>query len=49
MNGMVTRRQIVGAEIVSDGRVHFRVWAPKHKEVQVVLEAGSRCPPRICS
>ncbi|MGZ3389767.1 MAG: malto-oligosyltrehalose trehalohydrolase [Isosphaeraceae bacterium] len=44
MNGMVTRRQIVGAEIVSDGRVHFRVWAPKHKEVQVVLEAGPDAP-----
>ena len=44
MNGMVTRRQIVGAEIVSDGHVHFRVWAPKHKEVQVVLEAGPDAP-----
>ena len=38
---MVTRRQPVGAEIVSDGHVHFRVWAPKHREVEVVLEA---CP-----
>lgn len=40
---MVTR-QPVGAEIVSDGRVHFRVWAPKHREVAVVLEAGSDAP-----
>jgi maltooligosyltrehalose trehalohydrolase len=37
---MFRRRQPVGAEIVPDGSVHFRVWAPKHREVEVVLEAG---------
>ncbi len=38
---MIKRRQPVGAEIVPDGSVHFRVWAPKHREVEVVLETGA--------
>src|SRR5882762_4555264 len=31
------RRLPVGAEFLSDGSVHFRVWAPKRKRVEVVL------------
>ena len=38
---MIKRRQPVGAEIIPDGSVHFRVWAPKHREVEVVLETGA--------
>lgn len=34
------RRRTVGAELV-DGGVHFRVWAPAHQAVRVVLD-GSR-------
>jgi maltooligosyltrehalose trehalohydrolase len=35
------KRQIpVGAEVLSDGSVHFRVWAPRRKTVSVVLENG---------
>lgn len=34
----VRRRLPVGAEVQSTGGVHFRVWAPFHQEVQVVVE-----------
>src|SRR4051794_5726522 len=35
------RRRPVGAEVMPDGAgVHFRVWAPAHGAVQVVLEGG---------
>lgn len=35
------RRLAVGAEVIPDGAgVHFRVWAPKRREVEVVLEEG---------
>ncbi len=34
------RRLPVGAEPLPEGGVHFRVWAPRRKRVQVVLEAG---------
>lgn len=33
----IRRRLPVGAEFLPDGRVHFRVWAPKRKRVEVVL------------
>src|SRR5262249_23107023 len=38
------RRLPVGAETQSDGGVHFRVWAPRRRKVEVVLEGmpGSR-------
>ena len=35
----VTRRYPIGAEIVGDG-VSFRVWAPDHAQVSVVLDEG---------
>jgi maltooligosyltrehalose trehalohydrolase len=31
------RRFPIGAEIIGEGRVHFRVWAPKAREVEVVI------------
>jgi maltooligosyltrehalose trehalohydrolase len=34
------RRLPVGAELQSDGGVHFRVWAPSRRTVAVVLEKG---------
>jgi maltooligosyltrehalose trehalohydrolase len=34
----ITRRLPVGAEVQPDGGVHFRVWAPHRKRVEVVLE-----------
>ena len=44
---MIRRRQPVGAEILPDGRVHFRVWAPKHREVEVVLENAAGGPASL--
>jgi maltooligosyltrehalose trehalohydrolase len=35
------RRLPVGAEVIQEGGVHFRVWAPKHKSVSIVLNPGS--------
>jgi maltooligosyltrehalose trehalohydrolase len=35
---LLARRLPVGAEVSPDGGVHFRVWAPRHAEVDVVLE-----------
>ena len=34
----VFRRLPVGAEVQASGGVHFRVWAPRRKRVEVVLE-----------
>jgi maltooligosyltrehalose trehalohydrolase len=40
-----TRRLPVGAEVVADGGVAFRVWADQHRSVDVVLEDGRRAVP----
>ncbi|MGD1075650.1 MAG: alpha-amylase family glycosyl hydrolase [Thermodesulfovibrionales bacterium] len=34
------RRLPVGAEVLSGGGVHFRVWAPRRKTAEVVIESG---------
>jgi maltooligosyltrehalose trehalohydrolase len=34
------RRLPVGAEVMPGGGVHFRVWAPAHEAVEVVVEGG---------
>jgi maltooligosyltrehalose trehalohydrolase len=36
----LTRRLPVGAEIVTGAGVHFRVWAPKRRQVEAVIEGG---------
>src|SRR5438270_12279607 len=36
-----TRRFPIGAEVRPQGGVHFRVWAPRRKCVEVVLEGGA--------
>src|SRR5262245_20608963 len=38
------RRFPVGAEVLAEGGVHFRVWAPRRREVDVVLEGGPGSP-----
>jgi hypothetical protein len=42
------RRFPIGAEVVGNGLVHFRVWAPRAKSVEVAFSAGDRseklCP-----
>jgi len=37
----VPRRLPIGAEILEEGGVHFRVWAPKRQQVEIVIEPGS--------
>jgi maltooligosyltrehalose trehalohydrolase len=39
---MSLRRYAVGAEPGKDGSTHFRVWAPKRKRVEIVLENSGR-------
>ncbi|MGH7875626.1 MAG: malto-oligosyltrehalose trehalohydrolase, partial [Candidatus Binatia bacterium] len=40
------RRLPVGAEVQAAGGVHFRVWAPRRKRVEILLEpAGGAHPP----
>ena len=36
------RRYPIGAEVIGEGRTHFRVWAPKAKRLDVVLESSLR-------
>jgi maltooligosyltrehalose trehalohydrolase len=33
-----SRQMPIGAEVLADGGVHFRVWAPKRRRVEVVLQ-----------
>lgn len=40
---MIDRRYPIGPQIESDG-VHFRVWAPDHRAVAVVIEGGKPIP-----
>src|SRR5579862_6191373 len=37
----VKRRYPIGAEILGPNKTHFRVWAPKAKQMEVVLEESS--------
>jgi maltooligosyltrehalose trehalohydrolase len=39
-NTAAGRRLPVGAEVLPGGGVHFRVWAPRRREVEVVVEGG---------
>lgn len=40
------RRYPIGAELIGDNHAHFRVWAPKAREVDVVLESTLEEKPR---
>ena len=37
----IKRRYPIGAELIGENETHFRVWAPKAKRVDVVLEESS--------
>ena len=39
------RRHPVGAEVIGKDETHFRVWAPKAREIDVVLEDGTSSEP----
>lgn len=46
----LSRHLPVGAEIVPEGGVHFRVWAPERKNVDVVLESENHTSSEeVCS
>src|SRR5213593_531604 len=34
----VKRRYPIGAEVIGENRTHFRLWAPKARQVDVVVE-----------
>src|SRR3984893_8182843 len=36
----IQRRYPIGAELIGEGRTHFRVWAPKAKRLDVILESS---------
>jgi maltooligosyltrehalose trehalohydrolase len=38
----IRRRLPIGAEILSDGEIHFRVWAPCSQKVEVIIGADSK-------
>jgi maltooligosyltrehalose trehalohydrolase len=46
LNKTWLRRLPIGAEPTSSGGVHFRVWAPRNKQIEVVLEQGDNASPR---
>lgn len=42
--GQFQRRLFIGAELQPGGGVHFRVWAPRRKRIEVVLEPSRPGP-----
>ena len=42
------RRYPIGAELIGENQTHFRVWAPKAREVDVVLEDAAEAKPKFC-
>ena len=45
----VKRRYPIGAELIGENQTHFRVWAPKAREVDVVFEDAAEAKPKFCS
>ena len=43
------RRYPIGAELVGENQTHFRVWAPKARELDVVLEDAADGTPTSCA
>ena len=41
------RRYPIGAELIGENQTHFRVWAPKAREVDVVLEDAAEAKTKI--
>ena len=40
LSATVQRRLPIGAEVLTQGGAHFRVWAPRRQRVTVILEGG---------
>ena len=34
----IERRYPIGAELIREGQIHFRVWAPKAERLEVAIE-----------
>src|ERR1051325_4988114 len=43
------RRYPIGAELIGDNQTHFRVWAPRARELEVLFEADSEAKPKSFS
>jgi maltooligosyltrehalose trehalohydrolase len=43
----IKRHYPIGAELIGENRTHFRVWAPKAQEIDVVLEDGAGSEPVV--
>jgi maltooligosyltrehalose trehalohydrolase len=43
------RRYPIGAELISENKTHFRVWAPKALQVDLVLEDVVEAEPKFCA
>ena len=44
----VKRRYPIGAELIGENQTHFRVWAPKAREVDLVLEGATEAKLKFC-
>ncbi|HEY4270384.1 MAG TPA: alpha-amylase family glycosyl hydrolase [Candidatus Udaeobacter sp.] len=42
------RRYPIGAELIGENQTHFRIWAPKARKVDVVLEDAPDAKPKFC-
>jgi maltooligosyltrehalose trehalohydrolase len=42
------RRYPIGAELIGENQTHFRIWSPKAREVDVVLEDAAEAKPKFC-
>jgi 1,4-alpha-glucan branching enzyme len=40
-----SRKYPIGAELIGENEVHFRVWAPKANQLDVALDARDRSRP----
>src|ERR1051325_5098677 len=45
----IKRRYPIGAELIGENQTHFRVWAPKAREVELVLEDAAEGKPKFFS
>src|SRR6266704_4519545 len=43
------RRYPIGAELIGENEMHFRVWAPKARKLDVILEDAAQGKPKFCS
>ena len=42
------RRYPIGAELIGENQAHFRIWAPKARKVDIVLEDALDGKPKVC-